>query len=75
MILVKNHILIFMLNTKQFAELNKVKPNTIYKRYSQFGSYWGITPTKLLNNRLLWPEKMIHKKPVTKHTQEIEKHV
>lgn len=52
-----------MLTTKQFSELNGVTQNTVRQRYCKTGSFWGITPEKLINGRLEWPAKQIHKQP------------
>ena len=41
--------------TEQFAELNGVKAQSVRKRYSQTGSYFGVRPLKLANRRLKWP--------------------
>jgi len=46
----------FTLSTKQFAEINMVKPETIHSRICRFGSYFGITPVKLANGRMAWPK-------------------
>ncbi len=42
-------------DTEQFAELNGVKAQSVRKRYSQTGSYFGIRPLQLANRRLKWP--------------------
>ena len=49
----------FSETTGEFAEQVKTKPQTIRKRYSQTGSYYGIRPVKLPNGRLLWPTDAI----------------
>ena len=41
--------------TEEFAELNGVKSQSVRKRYSQTGSYFGVRPLKLANRRLKWP--------------------
>lgn len=41
--------------TEEFAELNGVKAQSVRKRYSQTGSYFGVRPLKLANRRLKWP--------------------
>lgn len=43
--------------TKQLADDYLVKPETVLRRYSTTGSYFGLLPTKLPNGRLLWPPK------------------
>ena len=45
----------FVSDTEQFAELNGVKAQSVRKRYSQTGSYFGVRPLKLANRRLKWP--------------------
>jgi len=45
----------YLVPTHTFAEQNLVKPQTVRKRYSQTGSYFGVRPQKLPNGRLLWP--------------------
>lgn len=42
-------------STDKFAQQNLVRPQTVRKRYSQSGSYFGVRPTKLPNGRLSWP--------------------
>jgi hypothetical protein len=54
----------FMITTRQFAELNGVLPESIRSRYCKTGSFWGVTPEKLINGRLRWPAKQIHKQPL-----------
>lgn len=41
-------------DTKMFAEVNHVKPQSVRKRHSQTGSYFGIRPRKLANRRQDW---------------------
>ena len=43
------------LSTKEFAKRWFVKPQTVLKRYSQQGSYFGVKPRKLKNGKLEWP--------------------
>jgi hypothetical protein len=47
----------FALSTKQFAEINMVKPESIHSRLCRFGSYFGIMPVKLANGRMAWPQE------------------
>ena len=42
-------------STEEFAAQLKVKPQTIRAGYCRDGHYLGLLPTKLANNRLLWP--------------------
>lgn len=41
--------------TKEFAESLDLEAQSIRKRYSQTGSYFGVRPVKLANGRLAWP--------------------
>lgn len=45
--------------TNEFADLMSLQPQSIRKRYSQTGSYFGVTPIKLPNGRLSWPANVI----------------
>lgn len=49
----------YSLSTKVFAGFNQVKPQTVRKRYSQTGSYFGVRPLPLPNRKLLWPDDSI----------------
>ncbi len=42
-------------STNAFASGYLVKPQTVLKRYSNTGSYFGVKPIKLPNGRLAWP--------------------
>lgn len=42
-------------STKEYAVGELVKPQTVFKRYSQTGTYFGVKPIKLKNGRLAWP--------------------
>lgn len=42
-------------STKQFADALDLRPQSIRKRYSQTGSYFGVIPQRLPNGRLRWP--------------------
>lgn len=44
-----------MLTTTQFARALALEPQSIRKRLSQTGSYFGIRPSKLPNGKLRWP--------------------
>lgn len=46
-------------STEELARFLALRPQSIRKRYSQTGSYFGIVPIKLLNNRLAWPLESI----------------
>lgn len=41
--------------TNEFAAELDVKPQSVRKRYSQTGSFWGIKPITLPNGHLRWP--------------------
>lgn len=43
------------LNTKQLAQALGVQSESIRVRLCKTGHYYGLTPTKLPNGRLLWP--------------------
>ncbi|WP_374556441.1 hypothetical protein [Aquitalea pelogenes] len=43
------------LTTEEFAMALDVQPQTIYKRFSEEGHYFGVIPNKLPNRRLAWP--------------------
>lgn len=43
------------LTTAQFSAQIGIKPESIRVRLCQTGSYFGVTPRKLPNGRLLWP--------------------
>lgn len=42
--------------TDEFADLLRIKSQTVRKRYCQHGSYFGIRPLRLPNGKLLWPD-------------------
>jgi len=44
-------------STEQFAARHLVKPESVIARLCRTGSYFGITPDKLPNGRLSWPDK------------------
>lgn len=44
------------ISTAEFAQTRLVKPETVHRRLSQTGSYFGVRPIKLPNGRLAWPE-------------------
>jgi len=45
----------YPLSCREFAAINQVKAQTVRKRFCLTGSYFGIRPKKLANNRLAWP--------------------
>lgn len=57
----------YVLNTGEFAALNKVRGSSVLQRYSSHGSYFGIVPKKLANRRLVWPNTLaLHENGVGK---------
>ena len=42
-------------STAEYAKRRLVQPQTVRKRYSTTGEYYGDRPIKLPNGRLLWP--------------------
>jgi hypothetical protein len=44
-----------LITTKEFASQLSMAPQSIRKRWSQTGSYFGIKPKKLPNRFLAWP--------------------
>ena len=49
----------FQLTTEAFAAQHLVDPQTVRKRLSSHGSYFGVKPLRLPNRRLLWPADSI----------------
>lgn len=49
------------ITTEQLAAPIGVKPQTIRVRLCQTGSYFGLTPQKLPNGRLLWPADSVER--------------
>lgn len=47
------------LTTEQLATLLGLKPQTLRKRYSQMGAYFGLRPRKFKNGRLRWPTNSV----------------
>lgn len=45
----------FRFTTDQFAAQHLVDAQTVRKRLSSHGSYFGVKPLRLPNRRLLWP--------------------
>jgi hypothetical protein len=45
----------FCLTTAEFATERRVKPESVLKRLSKTGSYFGVRPLKKQNRRLMWP--------------------
>jgi hypothetical protein len=45
--------------TDEFANQWRVQSQTVRKRYSQHGSYFGIKPLRLPNGKLLWPDRTL----------------
>jgi hypothetical protein len=57
----------YTLTTEQVAEIARVKPRTIMLAYWRKGHYYGLSPRKLPNGRLLWPsdarERLLNYEP------------
>lgn len=49
----------FPLDTDTFAARNQVKGQSVRARVCRTGSYFGITPKKLANGRLAWPDVQV----------------
>ncbi len=49
----------FQLTTDTFAAQHLVDAQTVRKRLSSHGSYFGVKPLRLPNRRLLWPADSI----------------
>jgi hypothetical protein len=49
------------LTTETFAAKLSLNPQSIRKRYSQTGAYYGVRPVKMRNGRLLWPSQSVAK--------------
>lgn len=47
--------------TEALAEQIGVKPTSIRVRLCRTGSYFGLTPLKMPNGRLLWPSDAIER--------------
>lgn len=47
------------LTTEELALSLGMHPQSIRKRYSQTGSYFGLKPVKLPNGKLRWPSDSI----------------
>lgn len=48
-------------STEELANFLTLRAQSIRKRYSQTGSYFGATPIKLPNGRLAWPYEQVVK--------------
>jgi hypothetical protein len=46
----------YRLTTKEFADRRRIKPESVRRRYSVTGSYFGAKPQVQENGRLLWPD-------------------
>lgn len=49
----------YQLTTDAFAAQHLVDAQTVRKRLSSHGSYFGVKPLRLPNRRLLWPADSI----------------
>lgn len=43
------------MNTAQYAKELGIQPESLRKAVARTGSYFGVTPTKQANGRLIWP--------------------
>ncbi|NMM38572.1 MAG: DNA-binding protein [Glaciimonas sp.] len=43
------------LTTEELAAVLAMRPQSLRKRFSQTGEYFGIRPVKMPNGRLFWP--------------------
>lgn len=50
-----------LVSTETFAAKQLVKQQSVRKRYSQTGTYFGVRPVKLCNGRLGWPLEFVKK--------------
>ena len=48
-----------LMTTNQFAQELGISPKTLLNACSRSGSYFGVTPIKQANGRLLWPQSEI----------------
>lgn len=51
----------YELSTKEFARLNQSEAQTVRLNLCRHGSYFGVKPLKLANNRLAWPRIQVVK--------------
>ncbi|WP_407280126.1 hypothetical protein U5817_06720 [Aromatoleum evansii] len=49
----------YPLDTDTFAARNQVKGQSVRARVCRTGSYFGVTPKKLANGRLAWPDVQV----------------
>ncbi|MBU9442676.1 helix-turn-helix domain-containing protein [Burkholderia multivorans] len=49
------------LTTDQVAQVLGIETQTVRKRWSQTGSYFGLKPIKLPNRRLMWSAEAVAK--------------
>lgn len=49
----------YTLTSERFASIHGIKPESLRKRLSDQGTYFGVTPRKLPNGRLMWPSVQI----------------
>lgn len=49
------------INTNDLARGLGILPQSIRKRFSQTGEYFGIRPMKMANGRLFWPMDFVEK--------------
>lgn len=56
---IHDHSAVRLFTTEQLAEALSLKPQTLRKRYSMTGSYYGLRPLKLPNGKLRWDSNAI----------------
>lgn len=44
-----------LITTEELADQLRIKPQTLRAALCRVGHYYGVTPVKLPNTRLLWP--------------------
>lgn len=54
----------YSLDTDEFADLQRVKGQSVRARVCRTGSYFGVRPLKLANGRLAWPNLQLAKRAV-----------
>lgn len=47
------------LTTEDLAQALALQPQSIRKRFSQTGQYFGLRPDKMPNGRLMWPSDAV----------------
>lgn len=50
-----------LITTVELAQLLGLKPRSIRQQLYKTGSYYGITPVRLPNGRLMWPSDTVER--------------